>query len=174
MWQICKWPPLCFGSIILASNSYRFINNSQICDSNSPPSWVSVKLRVCPNLMNIRHSQSCFFLQFSDGTLFRCLIHIHETSGKCPCSLKRLVTSLNQQHLWLCLPRYNDAVSRNSWSWIFVCITHIIPSFILIQSAIFLCYFLKCFEFLQPIFRQFAFCDTLFCGFVPIEHIMFF
>ena len=31
---------------------------------------------------------------------------------------------LNQQHLWLCLPRYHDAVSSYCRSWIFICICH--------------------------------------------------
>ena len=44
MWQIRQWPPFCFGSIILASDSNRPIYDGQISDSYGSPSWITVNL----------------------------------------------------------------------------------------------------------------------------------
>ena len=44
MWQIRQWPPFSFGSIILASDSNRLIDDSQISDSYGSPSWITVNL----------------------------------------------------------------------------------------------------------------------------------
>lgn len=96
MWQIRQWPPFCFGSIILTSNSNRLIDDGQISNSDGSPSWVTVNLGVCAYLMYIRYPKSRLFLQLPDSALLCSFVHIHETAGKCPSTLKRLVTSLNQ------------------------------------------------------------------------------
>ena len=96
MWQIRQWPPLCLGSIILASDSNRGIDDGQISNSDGSSSWITVNLGVCSNLMNIRQSKTRLFLQFPDSALFRSLIHVHETTGKCPCTLERRIPSLDK------------------------------------------------------------------------------
>ena len=81
--------------------------------------------RIGSNLLYLRQLKPSLFLQFPDGALLRSLIHIHETARECPASLKRLGTSLNQQHLWLCLSCHHHTVSRHCRSWIFICVCHI-------------------------------------------------
>ena len=124
LWQSRQTKPFRFGCIILACNSNRFIDDGQISDSDSPSSWVSINLRVCSNLMHLRNSKSRFFFQFTDSTLLRGFIHIHETTWESPASLERFIATFNQQNFRIRFFRYNDAVSSNCRSWIFVCVCH--------------------------------------------------
>ena len=71
------------------------------------------------------------FGKFPDSALFRGLIHIHESALECPASLEWVNASLDKQHLWLCLFRYYDTVSSNSWSWIFIGVCHILQVYLL-------------------------------------------
>ena len=127
--EIRQWPPFCFGCIILTSDGNRFINNGEVSDRNSPSSWVTINLGIGSYLLNLRQSKSSLFLQFPDGSLFRCLVHIHKTARECPASLEWLIASLDKQHLWFCLLRYYNTVSRHCRSWIFVSIWHSLVTF---------------------------------------------
>ena len=52
------------------------------------------------------------------------IIHVHETARECPTNFERWSPPLNKQHLWLYLLCYYNTVSRNSRSWIIICVYH--------------------------------------------------
>ena len=106
MWQFRQWPPFCFGSIILASDSNRLIDDSQICHCDCSPSWVTVNFGVRTYLIYFANLQSRFFFQFTYGTLLCSLIHIHKTARECPAALEGFAATFNQQHLRLSHSRF--------------------------------------------------------------------
>ena len=85
-----------------------------------------IRIRSCWTNKKLGHEQAQSLIEkYSNGALFRSLIHIHKPTGKCPASLEWLITTFNQQHLRFYFFRYNNAVSRYSWSWIFISVCHI-------------------------------------------------
>ena len=88
-WRQCiDGKPLSLGSIILASDSNRLIDDGQISNSDGSPSWVTVNLGVCTNLMHIRQSKPRLFLQFPDSALFVVSFVSMKPSGNAHAPLK--------------------------------------------------------------------------------------
>ena len=52
MWQVRHWPPFCFGSIILAGDSDRLIDDGQISNSNGSSPWVLYSLPFSRSFKN--------------------------------------------------------------------------------------------------------------------------
>ena len=116
--------PLSLCSIILASDCNGTIHKHQIGYCYGAPSWVTIHFRVSTYLLKIGDHQPCLLLQFTNRTLFRGFVHIHEPAWECPAALEGFCAPFNQQHLWLCFFGDDHTVSGHCRSWIFIAICH--------------------------------------------------
>jgi hypothetical protein len=120
--QVVNIEPLRLCCVIAGLYTVESIfDNAHKNDGDLPASRVSAEGAEGVHLFEFDSSETCFFLQFSCGGVFKLFVNIYEAAGNCPFAFVGVIASFYEEKFGGVSRDSEDCgIRRNHWSWPFV------------------------------------------------------